>query len=131
MNRISRLASFIFAVAVLLAIAATVHAVTPVVESVTLSTTAGTGSWTNTWILKGAKLVSVEYFNGLNATNTITLTRVRDTRTNTVCTVVLAAGVGTYNEVTNTVYFFRNDVLNFSSSIATGSVAEITFEVSP
>jgi len=102
----------------------------PVTDTVTLGASTGTAAYTNAWVLKGAKLISVEYFGGLNTTNVITVTRVRGTRTNTVCAVTLVAGAGLYS-ATNTYYSFRGDVLNFSSLYATGTTAELTFELQP
>ena len=102
----------------------------PVTDTVTLSPTTGAAAYTNAWVLKGAKLISIEYFNGLNASNVITCTRVRGTRTNTVAATTLAAGAGIYTP-TNPYFSFKGDVLNFSSLYSTGTTAELTFELLP
>jgi hypothetical protein len=107
------------------------QAATPTAETVTLGAATGTGSWTNQYYLTGAKFIALECFNGMNATNLVTVKRVRGTRTNTVCAVRLASGAGVYRETTNTLYFFRGDVLRFTSLIATGTTSELVFELSP
>lgn len=117
--------------AIMLGAARVAVAGNPTTEAVSLSASAGSATWTNAYFNKGARFIAVEYFQGLNATNTITLSRVRGTRTNTVCTTTLSGGTGVYREITNSVYFFRGDLLKFSSSVSTGTQAELTFVLEP
>jgi len=114
----------------LIAAAAIVLAATPFTETVTLGTTTGTGAYTNARDYVAVKLVTIEVFNSLASSSTVTVSRVRSGRTNTVGSIALNSGAGIHRE-TNTIYLFKGDVLNFANSTATGAVAEITGVLEP
>lgn len=107
-----------------------VFAANPLAETVTLGATTGTGSYTNERNYATMQLVSLEVFQSLSATSTVTVTRVRSGRTNTVAAIALSDGAGIYRD-TNTTYLFKGDVLHFANSTATGAVAEITTTLHP
>ena len=107
---------------------AVVLASPPVTATVTLGTSTGVGSYTNSQDYYSVKLVSIETFGALSSASTVTVSRIRDTRTNTTCAIVNASGAGVFY-ATNTIYLFKGDVLKFVSSPATGAVAEITGEL--
>lgn len=107
-----------------------VYADNPLAESVTLGTTTGTAAYTNARDYATLQLVKLEIFQSSDATSTVTVTRVRSSRTNTVAAIALTGGAGDYWE-TNTVYLFKGDVLNFANSTATGAVCEITTKIQP
>lgn len=123
--------SLVFAVFALLLIGAAVlvYADNPYTETVTL--TAGSGSYENTKNYQTMELISLEIFNSLAATSTVTVTRVRSGRTNTVAAIALSGGAGIYRETNSPNYLFKGDVLNFVNSTATGAVAEITVKLHP
>ena len=114
----------------LAAVCGVIYAANPLAETVTLGTTTGTGSYTNTRNYVTMQLVNLEIFQSLNATSTVTVTRVRSGRTNTVAAIALTGGAGIYRD-TNTTYLFKGDVLHFANSVATGAVAEITVNLHP
>lgn len=130
MKRLSLNARCLTLYALMFCAAAAIAAITPFTETVTLGTTTGTGSYTNARDYSAVKLVSIEVFNSLDSTSTVTVSRVRSGRTNTVAAIALADGAGVHRE-TNTIYLFKGDVLNFANSTATGAVAEITGELMP
>lgn len=108
-------------------VAGVASAVTPFASTVTINNTSGT--YTNTRDYYAEKLVSVEAFNASATTGTVTITRIRDGRTNTVGSITLSSGAGIYRE-TNTTWLFKGDVLRMTHSAgATGSVIEITGEL--
>ena len=78
------------------------------------------------------KLLSIEAFQASAATGTLTITRIHDTRTNTVGTITLASSVGLYRQnITNTLWLFRGDRLKFTySGGATSSLLEVVGELS-
>jgi|GEM_PF-2552366 len=125
-----RFARCALVVAGLSAIAILATAGTPSTETVTLGTTTGTGAYTNARDYVAVKLVSIEVFNSLASSSTVTVARVRSGRTNTVGSIALSSGAGIHRE-TNTIYLFKGDVLNFANSTATGAVAEITGVLEP
>jgi hypothetical protein len=129
MNRKYKL-SILAAVALTSAALISALAGTPFTETVTLGTTTGTGAYTNTRDYVAVKLVSIEFFNSSDLVSTCAVTRVRSARTNSVASVALSAGAGIHRE-TNTIYLFKNDVLKFANSTATGAVAEITGILEP
>ena len=100
----------------------------PICDTVTLGTSTGAGSYTNSRDFYPIKVVSIETFGALSAASTVTVSRIRDTRTNTTCAIINASGAGVFY-ATNTLYLFKGDVLKFSSSPATGAVAEIVGEL--
>lgn len=110
-------------------IAAIALAATPFTETVTMNATTGTGSYINNRNYDTVKLVSIEVFQSLCATSTVTVARVRAGRTNTVATIALSSGAGIHRE-TNTIYLFKGDVLNFANvvpaDVSATAVAEIT-----
>jgi hypothetical protein len=108
----------------------------PTTETVTMAPATGLGVWTNAAMYDARQLVSIEVFNNSSATGVVTVTRLRGTapvRTNSVCTITCAAGAGVYREITNSIYFFNGDTLDFAnadgagSASVTGATAEVTF----
>lgn len=105
-----------------------VFAVTPFTETITVPA-AGAITWTNTIPYRGVQLVSLEVFSSLIDDNTITVTRVRSTRTNTVATIVVASAAAIYRE-TNYWWCFNGDKLVFTSGFGTNSSIELVGEQS-
>ncbi len=102
----------------------------PFTTSVTLGTTTGTGSYTNTRDYKAIKLLSIEVFNSAAAANTVTVTRVRSDRTNTVATITFTNGsTGSWRN-TNAwpLWYFKGDVFSIASTTTTNATVEITGE---
>jgi len=122
--------AFALTALLLAAVCGVIYAANPLAETVTLGTTTGTAAYTNARNYATMQLVSIEVFQSLDATSTVTVTRVRSGRTNTVAAIALTAGAGIYRE-TNTTYLFKGDVLNFANSTATGAVSEITVTLHP
>ena len=126
-----KIISLSFVLALIAIAAIVVYADNPYTETVTLGATTGTGSYENTKDYTTMELVSLEVFNSSAATSTVTVTRVRSGRTNTVAAIELSAGAGIYRETNSPNYLFKGDVLNFANSTATGAVAEITVKLHP
>ena len=126
-----KIISLSFVLALIAITAIVVYADNPFTETVTLGATTGTGSFTNTKNYAVMELISLEVFNSSAATSTVTVTRVRSGRTNTVAAIELSAGAGIYRETNSPNYLFKGDVLNFANSTATGAVAEITVKLHP
>jgi hypothetical protein len=115
-------------------LASVLIAANPLAEAVTLNAITGTGSYTNTRNYTTMQLVNLEVFQSLCATSTVTCTRVRSGRTNTVAAIALSSGAGIYRE-TNTVYLFKGDVLHFANvvpnDVSATAVVEITVNLQP
>ena len=117
-------------VAVLMTPALPADAGSPTYSTVTLGAATGASAFTNTLDYYALRPVSLEVFSDKCLTNVVTVQRIRSARTNTVCTLTLAAGAGLFS-TTNTLYLFKNDVYVFSSSVSTGGVVELVFEQQP
>jgi len=98
----------------------------PFLKTLTIADTSG--SITNTRNYKAEQLLYVEVFDADAATGTVTITKVRNSRTNTVGTITLADNYGRYthdNSVTP-IWFFKGDVMTFThSGGATASTVEV------
>lgn len=96
---------------------------TPVFDSLTIP-----GTWTNSDAYTGLTLDRIEVFSANATTGTVTVTRIRDTRTNTVCSITLAASAGSFVPAsTNAVRLKPADKLVFAlSGGATNAQGEVT-----
>jgi hypothetical protein len=117
---------FLATVLILCAIAVGAQAGTPFTKPVTITST---GSYTNSRDYAAEKILNIDVFNSTAASDTVTVTRVRSSRTNTVAVIVVTSGAGSWSN-TNSVqrWNFKGDVYNFSSTAGSNSVAEITGE---
>jgi hypothetical protein len=99
--------------------------------AITLSTTAGTATWTNTVQYAGIELGRIDIIKSLDATSTVTVSRVTSDNalTNTLASMVCVAGVSGYNFVQTTStgpkFLQYGDKVTFANSTATGAVAYI------
>jgi hypothetical protein len=121
-----------------LALIITIAVATPVLagsvpdrDVVALSATAGTATWTNTSDYAAIKLTRISVANSLNATNTVTVSRIitesGTSYTQTVGTVTCSGSAGT--QATLAYSSLKNgDRLAFSSLVATGSTAIVEYD---
>ncbi len=70
---------------------------------------ANTNFWINTYGFQAQKLLTVEAFNGSPTNGTVTLSRIRGLRTNTLGSITLAAGAGSVTITTNNVWLWPGD----------------------
>ena len=114
------------AILIICAIVVSAQANTPFSKSVTITST---GSYTNSRDYAAEKILNIDIFNSTAASDTVTVTRVRSGRTNTVATITVTSGAGSWSN-TNTVqrWNFKGDVFNFASTIGSNSTADITGE---
>lgn len=79
---------------------------------------------------KSEQLVSIEAFSANATTGTITITRIRGTRTNQVGAITLSSSAGIYRD-TNSVWLKNGDQLVHTHSAgATNAMIEIVTEIS-
>ena len=103
--------------------------------AITLSRTAGTATWTNTVQYGAVELDRVDIIGSYDAASTVTVSRViaSGAMTNTIGTIVLASGAGSYNIVPTTAtgpkFLQYGDKITFANSTATGAVAYIDYIV--
>lgn len=99
-------------------------------EVVTLGTTTGTKTWTNDYDYAAVQLKRIWIEGNLDATATVTVTRVTSdsTYTQAVGTVACTAGSGSSASFTAS-YLKPGDKLAFANSTATGATAMVEFEV--
>ena len=111
---------------ILCAIGVSVQAGTPFTKSVTVTST---GSYTNSRDYAAEKILNIDVFGSTAASDTVTVTRVRSARTNTVATITVTSGAGNWSN-TNSVqrWNFKGDVFNFTSTAGSNSTIEITGE---
>jgi hypothetical protein len=95
-----------------------------------LSTTAGSATWTNSTKYAAISLKRIWIERGLAAANTVTVSRVTSdgVYTQSVGSITVAANVGSTASFT-AAYLAQSDMLVFSSTQGTGSVAIIEYEV--
>jgi hypothetical protein len=101
-------------------------------DTVTLSTSAGTATWTNTELYAGVEIKRISIVSDIDAGSTVTVRRIITGEnalvyTNTLGTIVAAAGIGTL-ECTNR-FLKQNDKISFANSTATGAVVVIDYLV--
>lgn len=98
---------------------------------VTLGAATGSGAWTNTGAAEATDLTRLSVVADLNATNVVTASRIisdgSTSYTQTVGAVTCAAGVGTQATLAYA-DLNEDDVLSFSSLVATGGTAIVEFD---
>jgi hypothetical protein len=104
-------------------------------SAITLSRTAGTATWTNTVQYASVEIARLDVIGGYYAADTITVSRVTSDNalTNTIATMTLSSGAGSYNIVQTTAtgpkFLLYGDKVTFSSGNTTGAVAYIDYIV--
>ncbi len=115
-------------IVLILSLAVCALALTPVRKTITLS--GGSGSWTNDANYKVYKLKVVQFNGGLPAAATPNVKHVAGTVTNTVGTVTLSSGAGTFAN-TNTTYVFNGDMLLIDGSVTNDMSVQFILEAYP
>lgn len=102
-------------------------------DVVSLATTTGVGTWSNPHQMASVSIKRISVVSNSNATNVVTTSRIiaesTGTYTQTVGAVTCAAGVGTQATLAYSTLLY-GDSLSISSSIATGGVVVIEYDVS-
>jgi len=115
----------ICALAIISLIAIVAQAAVPVSETVTLGTATGSAASTNSADYFVKELVYMQFYNGLVSSNVVTVSRVHNSATNTLQTLTLSSGTGTYYATNVPVFRFKGDIYLFTSAISTGATCEI------
>lgn len=102
------------------------QAVTPVAKTVTL--TNGVGSYEFERDYYAFQIQAVDYYGLPAVTNTMTVSRIRNGRTNSFDTVTITTGRGV-SYPTNKVWFFKGDVALFVTAATNAASVEFVKEL--
>jgi hypothetical protein len=96
-----------------------------------LSVTLGTGTWTNTADYAAIELKRIWIENALETNGVYTVSRITSggTYTQTIGTITMAALKAGSTASFTAAYLKQNDMIYFSSTVATGATAVIEYEV--